>query len=117
VLDSPRDRQGRFDPVLIGKYQRHFPGFDEKIIALYARGMSTCDIQAHVGELYGIEIFPDLVSAVTDSVIEEVTAWQNRPLESIYAIVYFDAFTAFMKRPPRARRLGREGCACRSERR
>lgn len=91
VLDIPRDRQGRFDPVLIGKYQRRFPGFDEKIIALYARGMSTRDIQAHVGELYGIEISPDLVSAVTDSVIDEVTAWQNRPLESTYAIVYFDA--------------------------
>ena len=91
VLDIPRDRQGRFDPVLIGKYQRRFPGFDDKIIALYARGMSTRDIQAHVGELYGIEISADLVSAVTDSVIDEVTAWQNRPLEPTYAIVYFDA--------------------------
>jgi putative transposase len=91
VLDIPRDRQGRFDPLLIGKYQRRFPGFDEKIIALYARGMSTRDIQAHVGELYGIEISPELVSAVTDAVLEEVTAWQNRPLEATYAIVYFDA--------------------------
>lgn len=91
VLDIPRDRQGRFDPVLIAKYQRRFPGFDEKIIALYARGMSTRDIQAHVGELYGIGISPDLVSAVTDSVIDEVIAWQNRPLEPTYAIVYFDA--------------------------
>lgn len=91
VLDIPRDRQGRFDPVLIGKYQRRFPGFDEKIIALYARGMSTRDIQAHVGELYGIEISPDLVSAVTDSMLDEVMVWQNRPLEPTYAIVYFDA--------------------------
>lgn len=91
VLDIPRDRQGRFDPALIGKYQRRFPGFDEKILALYARGMSTRDIQAHVGELYGIEISPELVSAVTDSVIDEVTSWQNRPLEATYAIVYFDA--------------------------
>jgi len=91
VLDIPRDRQGRFDPALIGKYQRRFPGFDEKILALYARGMSTRDIQAHVGELYGIEISPELVSAVTDSVIDEVTTWQNRPLEATYAIVYFDA--------------------------
>lgn len=91
VLEIPRDRHGRFDPALIGKYQRRFPGFDDKIIALYARGMSTRDIRAHVGELYGVEISPDLISAVTDAVIEEVHAWQNRPLESTYAIVYFDA--------------------------
>jgi len=91
VLSIPRDRHGRFDPTLIAKYQRRFPGFDEKIIALYARGMSTRDIQGHVGELYGVTISPDLVSAVTDSVIDEVRAWQSRPLESTYAIVYFDA--------------------------
>jgi putative transposase len=91
VLDILRDRHGRFDPALIGKYQRRFPGFDEKILALHARGMSTRDIQAHVGELYAIEISPTLVSAVTDSVIDEVTAWQQRPLEGTYAIVYFDA--------------------------
>ena len=90
-LSIPRDRHGRFDPALIAKYQRHFPGFDEKIIALYARGMSTRDIQAHVGELYGIGISPDLVSAVTDTVIDEVRAWQSRPLEPTYAIVFFDA--------------------------
>lgn len=91
VLDIPRDRQGRFDPVLIGKYQRRFPGFDDKIIAMYARGMSTRDIQAHIEEIYGVEVSPVLVSAVTDAVLEEVQAWQNRPLESVYAIVYFDA--------------------------
>ena len=91
VLSIPRDRHGRFDPALIRKYQRRFPGFDEKIIALYARGMSTRDIQAHVGELYGVTISPDLVSVVTDSVIDEVRAWQSRPLESTYAIVFFDA--------------------------
>lgn len=91
VLSIPRDRHGRFDPALIGKYQRRFPGFDEKIIALYARGMSTRDIQAHVGELYGVTISPDLVSAVTDAVVEEVQAWQSRPLESTYAVVFFDA--------------------------
>jgi putative transposase len=91
VLDIPRDRQGRFDPVLIAKYQRRFPGFDDKIIALYARGMSTRDIQAHIEEIYGIGISPELVSAVTDAVLEEVTAWQNRPLEATYAVVYFDA--------------------------
>ena len=91
VLDIPRDRQGRCDPVLIGKYQRRFPGFDEKIIAMYARGLSTRDIQAHIEELYGIGVSPALVSAVTDAVLEDVTAWQNRPLEPVYAIVYFDA--------------------------
>ena len=89
-LSIPRDRQGRFEPALIAKYQRRFPGFDEKIIALYARGMSTRDIQAHMRELYGIDISPDLVSAVTDAVLEEVAAWQGRPLEPVYAIVFFD---------------------------
>ena len=91
VLSIPRDRHGRFDPALIPKYQRRFPGFDQKIIALYARGMSTRDIQAHVGELYGVGISPDLVSVVTDSVIDEVRSWQSRPLESTYALVFFDA--------------------------
>ena len=91
VLDIPRDRQGRFDPVLIRKYQRRFPGFDDKIIAMYARGMSTRDIQAHIEELYGIGVSAALVSAITDAVLEDVTAWQNRPLEPVYAIVYFDA--------------------------
>lgn len=90
-LSIPRDRHGRFDPALIAKYRRRFPGFDDKIIALYARGLSTRDIQAHVRELYGIEVSPDLVSAVTDAVIDEVTAWQARPLESSYAMVFFDA--------------------------
>ncbi len=90
-LSIPRDRHGRFDPALIAKYRRRFPGFDDKIIALYARGMSTRDIQGHVRELYGIEVSPDLVSAVTDQVIDEVAAWQARPLEPSYAIVFFDA--------------------------
>ncbi len=89
-LSIPRDRQGRFEPALIAKYQRRFPGFDEKIIALYGRGMSTRDIQAHMRELYGIDVSPDLVSAVTDAVLEEVAAWQGRPLEPVYAIVFFD---------------------------
>ncbi len=74
VLSIPQDRHGRFDPALIRKYQRRFPGFDDKIIALYARGMRTRDIQAHIGELYGVTISPELVSAVTDSVIDEVRA-------------------------------------------
>jgi putative transposase len=90
-LSIPRDRQGRFDPVLIGKYRRRFAGFDEKIIALYARGLTTREIAEHIGELYGAEISADLVSAVTDSVLEEVAAWQSRGLDGTYAIVFFDA--------------------------
>ena len=90
-LSIPRDRQGRFDPVLIGRYRRRFAGFDDKIIALYARGMTTREIAEHVGELYGTEISPDLVSAVTDTVLQEVAAWQSRGLDSTYAIVFFDA--------------------------
>ena len=90
-LSIPRDRHGHFEPQLIEKYRRRFPGFDEKIVALYARGMSTREIQAHVRELYGLEISPDLVSTVTDSVLDEVKAWQSRPLEAVYAVVYFDA--------------------------
>jgi putative transposase len=90
-LSIPRDRHGRFDPVLIGKYRRRFAGFDDKIIALYARGMTTREVAEHVGELYGTDISPDLVSAVTDTVLEEVAAWQSRGLDSTYAIIFFDA--------------------------
>jgi putative transposase len=90
-LSIPRDRQGRFEPALIAKYRRRLPGFDQKVIALYARGMSTREIQSHLRELYGVEISPELVSTVTDAVLDEVTQWQNRPLERVYAIVFFDA--------------------------
>lgn len=90
-VSIPRDRQGRFDPQLIEKYRRRLPGFDEKVIALYARGMTTREIQAHVRELYSVEVSPELVSKVTDAVHDEVKEWQSRPLESVYSIVYFDA--------------------------
>jgi putative transposase len=90
-LEVPRDRLSSFDPQLIAKYQRRFPGFDEKIISMYARGMSTREIQGHLRQLYGIEVSPDLVSAVTDAVLEEVTEWQNRPLEALYPLIFFDA--------------------------
>ncbi len=87
----PRDRQGRFDPKLIEKHCRRLPGFDDKVTSMYARGMSTREICAHVRELYGVEVSPELISKVTDAVLEELKEWQSRPLESVYAIVYFDA--------------------------
>lgn len=87
----PRDREARFDPVLISKYQRRLPGFDEKVISLYARGMSTREIQGHLEELYGAEVSPQLISTVTDAVAAEVTEWQSRPLDPLYPLVFFDA--------------------------
>jgi putative transposase len=90
-LDIPRDRQGRFEPALIGKYQRRLPGFDAKVIAMYARGMTTREIQATLLELYGLEVSPELISTITDVVLDEVAQWQQRPLESVYAFVFFDA--------------------------
>ncbi|HUL12359.1 MAG TPA: IS256 family transposase [Methylococcaceae bacterium] len=91
TLDIPRDRQSTFDPQLIAKYQRRFPGFDDKIISMYARGMSTREIVGHLRELYGVEVSPDLISAVTDAVLDEIAAWQARPLEPVYPLVFFDA--------------------------
>ena len=90
-LQVPRDRLATFDPQLIAKYQRRFPGFDDKIVSMYARGMSTREIQGHLRELYGLEVSPDLVSAVTDAVLDEVAEWQNRPLEALYPPVFLDA--------------------------
>src|ERR687889_710982 len=90
-LAVPRDRHASFDPQLIAKYQRRFPGFDDKIISMYARGMSTREIAGHLRELYGIDVSPDLISAVTDAVLEEIAAWQARPLEPAYPLVFFDA--------------------------
>lgn len=90
-IEVPRDRAGEFDPQLVKKRQRRLPGFDEKVIALYARGMTTREIQGHLEELYGVEVSPSLISNVTDAVLEEVTAWQSRPLEAVYPIVYLDA--------------------------
>jgi putative transposase len=90
-LEVPRDRLSSFDPQLIAKYQRRFPGFDGKIVSMYARGMTTREIQGHLRDLYGIEVSADLVSAVTDAVLEEVTEWQNRPLEALYPLIFFDA--------------------------
>jgi len=90
-LDIPRDRQSEFEPVIIKKHQRRFDGFDDAILSLYSRGLSTRDVKAHLEEIYGVEISPDLISSVTEAVIEEVREWQSRPLESVYPIVYLDA--------------------------
>lgn len=90
-IDVPRDRQGTFEPQLIGKHERRFTGFDDKIVALYARGMSVREIQAFLAEMYALNVSPDLISRVTDEVISEVSAWQARPLEAMYPVVFFDA--------------------------
>jgi putative transposase len=87
----PRDRHGSFEPLLIGKHQRQFNGFDDKILSMYARGMTVREIQAHLLEIYNTEVSADLISTVTDAVMDELRAWQTRELESVYFIVYLDA--------------------------
>jgi putative transposase len=111
ALDIPRDRQGTFDPQLIAKYQRRFPGFDEKIISMYARGMSVREIQGHIRELYGLDVSPDLVSAVTDAVLEEVAVWQNRPLEPVYPLVFLRRFAGQNLRRGARAQQGHPHCA------
>jgi len=91
TLSVPRDRAGTFDPKLIAKYQRRFPDFDDKVISMCARGMTVREIRGHLEELYGIEVSPDLISAITDAVLDEVAEWQNRPLDICYPLVFFDA--------------------------
>jgi putative transposase len=91
TLSVPRDRAGTFDPKLIAKYQRRFPEFDDKIISMYARGLSVREIRGHLEEIYGIDVSPDLISAVTDAVLAEVAEWQNRALDALYPLVFFDA--------------------------
>ena len=90
-IDVPRDREGTFEPRLIGKHERRFAGFDDKILALYARGMTVREIQGFLADMYSVEVSPDLISTVTDGVLAEVTAWQSRPLERLYPVVFFDA--------------------------
>ena len=90
-IDVPRDREGTFEPQLIPKHERRFTGFDDKILALYARGMTVREIQGFLAEMYEVEVSPDLISTVTDSIVAEVTAWQSRPLEAVYPVVFFDA--------------------------
>ena len=90
-LSVPRDRAGTFEPRLVPKGERRLDGFDGKIISLYARGLTVREIQGHLQELYGVEVSPDLISRVTDAVLEEVKEWQNRPLDAVYPVVFFDA--------------------------
>jgi putative transposase len=91
AIEVPRDRHGSFEPQLIGKHERRFTGFDDKIIAMYARGMTVREIQGFLAEMYSVDVSPDLISSVTDAVMSEVTAWQSRPLEQVYPVVFFDA--------------------------
>ena len=91
AIDVPRDREGTFEPRFIGKHERRFTGFDDKIVALYARGMTVREIQAFLADMYAVDVSPDLISSVTDAVVTEITAWQARPLEPMYPVVFFDA--------------------------
>lgn len=90
-IEVPRDREGTFEPQLVPKRRRRLEGFDEKVLALYARGMTTREIQGHLKDLYKVQVSPQLISDVTDAVIEDVEAWQSRPLEAFYPILYLDA--------------------------
>jgi putative transposase len=90
-IEVPRDRNGDFEPQLVKKRQTRLPGFDQKVLSLYGRGQTTREIQGHLQEIYGVEVSPALISKVTDAVLEDVQAWQNRPLDAVYPIVYLDA--------------------------
>jgi putative transposase len=90
-IDVPRDRDGSFEPQIVPKHQRHFDGFDDKILSMYARGMSTREIREHLEEIYDVDVSADLISRVTDAVVDEMIAWQNRPLEPVYLVAYLDA--------------------------
>ena len=96
-LEIPRDREGDFEPQIVKKHQRRLAGLDQKIIALYARGLSTRDIQAEIKDMYGVDLSPTLISQVTDSIVEDVKTWQSRPLDAIYPIVFLDAIVVKVK--------------------
>jgi len=97
AVETPRDRNASFEPKILKKHQTRFDGFDDKILSMYARGMTTREIQGHLQEMYGVEVSPTLISEVTDAVMEEVKAWQSRPLEPLYPIVYLDALFVKMR--------------------
>jgi putative transposase len=96
-IEVPRDRNGSFEPKIVGKHQRRFTGFDDKILSMYARGMSTREIQGHLAEIYQVEVSASLISEVTDAVLEDVKTWQNRPLESLYPVIFLDALMVKMR--------------------
>ena len=97
VIEVPRDRNGTFEPKIVPRHERRFTGFDDKILSLYARGMTTREIQGHLREVYGVEVSPSLISDVTDAVLEEVNTWQTRPLEPLYPILFLDALMVKMR--------------------
>jgi putative transposase len=97
LVETPRDRNASFEPQILPKHQTRFDGFDEKILSMYARGMTTREIQGHLREMYGVDVSPALVSEVTDAVLDDVKTWQNRPLEPIYGIVFLDALYVKMR--------------------
>src|SRR5579864_8850889 len=97
TVETPRDRNCSFEPQILKKHQTRFDGFDDKILSMYARGMTTREIQGHLQEMYGVEVSPTLISDVTDAVLDEVKTWQNRPLEAIYGVVYLDALYVKMR--------------------
>jgi putative transposase len=97
VIEVPRDRNGTYQPQIVAPHQRRFTGFDDKILSLYARGMTTREIQGHLQEIYGVEVSPSLISEVTDAVMEEVKGWQTRPLERLYPILFLDALMVKMR--------------------
>lgn len=97
LVETPRDRNGSFEPRILPKHQTRFDGFDDKVVSMYARGMTTREIQGHLQEMYGVEVSPALISEVTDAVSDEVKAWQSRPLEPIYGIVFLDALYVKMR--------------------
>jgi len=97
VVETPRDRNGSFEPQILQKHQTRFDGFDSKILSMYARGMTTREIQGHLQQMYGVEVSPTLISTVTDAVVEEVKGWQNRPLEPIYGLIFLDALYVKMR--------------------
>jgi putative transposase len=96
-LETPRDRNGEFEPEIIKKHQTRWTGFDDKILSMYARGMTTREIQGHLEEMYQVEVSPSLISEVTDGIMEQARAWQNRPLESFYGVVFLDALYVKMR--------------------
>jgi putative transposase len=96
-LETPRDRNGSFEPAIVSKGQTRLEGFDDKIISMYSRGMTTREIEGHLKEIYGVEVSPTLISNVTEAVMEEVKTWQNRPLDEVYPILYMDALRVKMR--------------------